>query len=95
MTQLLFNNARIFDGTAADCAEGMFVREADGLIQEVSAQPIRVDDARVIDVAGRTLMPGLIDSHVHAFASNVAVQKIGVFGASLSHRACRAQLTHA
>ena len=30
MTSLLFKNARIFDGTNADCAEGMYLRVADG-----------------------------------------------------------------
>ena len=95
MTQLLFKNARIFDGTSADCAEGMFVRVADGFIQEVSAQPIRVDDARVIDVAGRTLMPGLIDAHIHAFASDVAVQKIEAFGEAYRTAHAVRMLTHA
>jgi imidazolonepropionase-like amidohydrolase len=78
--QLLFTNARIFDGSSADCAEGMSVRVADGLIREVSAQPIAAPDAQVIDVAGRTLMPGLIDAHVHAFASDVVVQRAEALG---------------
>ena len=95
MTQLLFKNARIFDGTSADCAEGMFVRVADGFIQEVSAQPIRADDAQVIDVAGHTLMPGLIDAHVHAFASDVAVQKIESLGEAYRTAHAVRMLTHA
>jgi imidazolonepropionase-like amidohydrolase len=78
--QLLLRNARIFDGKSADCAEGMSVLVADGLIREVSAQPIKAPDARVIDVGGRTLMPGLIDAHVHAFASDVVVQKVEALG---------------
>ncbi len=80
MTPLLFTNARIFDGHSADCADGMNLLVADGLIQEVSAQPIAAPSARVIDVGGRTLMPGLIDTHVHAFASDVAVQRIEALG---------------
>ncbi len=78
--QLLLRNARIFDGTSADCAEGMSVLVADGLIREISAQPIKAPDAQVIDVGGRTLMPGLIDAHVHAFASDVVVQKVEALG---------------
>jgi imidazolonepropionase-like amidohydrolase len=78
--QLLLRNARIFDGKSADCAEGMSVLVADGLIREVSAQPIKAPDARVIDVGRRTLMPGLIDAHVHAFASDVVVQKVEALG---------------
>ncbi len=78
--QLLFTNARVFDGASADCAEGMSVRVADGLIREVSAQPIAAPGAQVIDVGGRTLMPGLIDAHVHAFASDVVVQRVEALG---------------
>jgi imidazolonepropionase-like amidohydrolase len=78
---LLFKNARVFDGANAECAEGMWLRVADGLIQEVAPQPLTApSDTPVIDCAGRTLMPGLIDCHVHAFASDVAVAKIDAMG---------------
>lgn len=80
MSDLLFKNARVFDGTNADCAEGQWLRVADGRIQALSSQPLVAPTARVIDVGGRTLMPGLIDAHVHAFASDVAVQKIDAMG---------------
>jgi imidazolonepropionase-like amidohydrolase len=80
MPQLLFRNARVFDGTHADCAEGMNVLVADGLIRELGTQAIVAPDARVIDVGGRTLMPGLIDGHIHAYASDVAVQRVEALG---------------
>ena len=80
MTALLLKNARIFDGTSADCAEGMYLRVSDGLIREVSAKPIAASDARVVDVGGRTVMPGLIDAHLHAYCSDVAMQKIEAIG---------------
>src|SRR6478672_10928875 len=80
MTPLLFRNARIFDGTNADCPEGMDLLVADELIQEVSARPIAAPHARVIDVAGRTLMPGLIDAHLHAYCSDVSMQKVEAIG---------------
>lgn len=81
MTPILLRNARIFDGHAADCAEGMSVLVADGLIQEISDKPLKPGSARVIDVGGRTLMPGLIDVHVHAYASDVNVHRIEALGA--------------
>ena len=80
MTPLLFKNARIFDGTNAECAEGMYLRVSDGLIQDVSPKPIADKAARVIDVGGRTLMPGLIDAHMHAYCSDVSMQRIEAIG---------------
>jgi imidazolonepropionase-like amidohydrolase len=80
MNPLVFKNARIFDGTNAECAEGLSLRVSEGLIQEVSPQPVTDKDARVIDVAGRTLMPGLIDAHLHAYCSDVSMQKIEAIG---------------
>jgi imidazolonepropionase-like amidohydrolase len=80
LSKLLLTRARIFDGHSADCAEGMNVLVADGVIQQVTSAAVAAGDARVIDVAGRTLMPGLIDCHIHAFASDVAVQKIESLG---------------
>ena len=95
MTQLLLKNARIFDGANEHCAAGMNVLVADGLIQEISDKPIRADNAQSIDVGGRTLMPGLIDAHVHAFASDVAVQKIEAFGESYRTAHAVRMLSHA
>ena len=80
MNPLVFKNARIFDGTNAECAEGLFLRVSEGLIQEVSPHPVTDKGARVIDVAGRTLMPGLIDAHLHAYCSDVSMQKIEAIG---------------
>lgn len=81
MTQLVFRNARVFDGHGADCPGGMSVLVEGGIIREVSAKPIAAKRARVLDVGGRTLMPGLIDAHMHAYASDVNVQRIEDLGA--------------
>ncbi|HUR89800.1 MAG TPA: amidohydrolase family protein [Ramlibacter sp.] len=80
MQPILFTNARIFDGESADCAQGMNVLVADGVIREIASKPIASHDALKLDAGGRTLMPGLIDSHVHAFASDVAVAKVEMLG---------------
>ncbi len=76
MHPLLFRNARVFDGHSDDCAEGVSVLVADGIIQQVSDGDVKASHAQVIDVDGRTLMPGLFDCHVHAFASDIAVRDI-------------------
>jgi imidazolonepropionase-like amidohydrolase len=75
-TQVLFENARIFDGFSADCAEGASVLVEGGTIREVSDRPIRAEGARRIDVAGKTLMPGLIDLHIHAYFSDFNVRVV-------------------
>lgn len=80
MGSVLLTNVRIFDGTNGDCPEGMQLLVESGIIREVSDKPIRVGAAQVIDVGGRTLMPGLIDAHIHAYASDVNVQKIDLAG---------------
>jgi imidazolonepropionase-like amidohydrolase len=82
MHPVIFKNARVFDGINADCAEGMSVLIANGVIQEVSSQPINNAAAQVIDVGGRTLMPGMIDAHIHAFASDVSLQRVEQMGES-------------
>ena len=70
MTATLFANARILDGTADHAVEGHVLVE-NGVIAEVSDKPIAAASARRVDLRGRTLMPGLIDAHVHVIASEV------------------------
>ena len=41
----------------------------DGTIREVVERPVSLPDATVVDIGGRTLMPGLIDCHVHVVAT--------------------------
>jgi imidazolonepropionase-like amidohydrolase len=42
----------------------------DGVIREVGPRPIASSSADVIGLGGRTLMPGLIDCHVHVIAAS-------------------------
>lgn len=63
--QTLITNVHIFDGMNDGRIENASVLVEGNLIQRVSADTIEADGATVIDGGGRTLMPGLIDSHVH------------------------------
>jgi imidazolonepropionase-like amidohydrolase len=75
MSEILLENARVFDGVDM-LGEGLSVLVSGDRITEVSDRPIVAPGARRIDVRGRTLMPGLIDLHVHAYASHVSPAKI-------------------
>ena len=64
--QVLFTNVNVFDGKSDKLAEGMSVLVEGNLIKKIAKGDTEVrDDAKVIDGGGRTLMPGLMDAHVH------------------------------
>jgi len=61
----LFTNVNVFDGANEQLIENANVLVEGNLIKQVSTSTISAPGATVIDGGGRTLMPGLIDSHVH------------------------------
>jgi len=66
VAQILFENGALLDPAAGELRPSASVLvEADRIV-EVSDRPIRAEHAARIDARGRTLMPGLIDAHVHA-----------------------------
>ena len=65
--RVLFTNCSVFDGVAETLAEGRNVLVEDNLISAVGDSSLTAEGAEVIDCAGRTLMPGLIDAHTHLF----------------------------
>jgi imidazolonepropionase-like amidohydrolase len=70
--QVLITNVRIFNGTYAQLSEPSNVLIVDNKIAKISTDPIEATAGQpvtVIDGAGRTLMPGLSDAHVHIFMS--------------------------
>jgi imidazolonepropionase-like amidohydrolase len=83
--QILFTNATLVTGTAdpspeavfggglPEARKGMSVLVEDTLIREVSDRPIKAGGATVLDLKGATLMPGLIDCHVHVLAGTLAL----------------------
>lgn len=66
--QTLFLNATIIDGSDKAPRSGHVLVE-DGVIRDLEAKPGPAEDREIIDLKGRTLMPGLIDCHVHVVAS--------------------------
>jgi len=76
MATTIFANAAVLDGTNRERREGHHVLVENELIKEVSDRPMTAADAQVIDLAGRTLMPGLIDAHVHVIAVDAALARL-------------------
>ena len=63
--QILFTNVNIFDGKSEALSATSNVLVEGNMIKQISAESISAPGATVIEGAGRTLMPGLIDNHVH------------------------------
>ena len=73
MPSYLFHNGRFLDPRRDELLEGMEVLVEGDRIKEVSDRPIQSSGAIRIDIGNRTLMPGLIDAHVHIFLSVVSL----------------------
>lgn len=93
-TRILFTNVNVWDGTSPDVVAADVLVEGN-MIVEVSEDPLVVANGRIIDGGGRTLMPGLIESHVHLNLQHVVGgydtleqrdwQEIGAMAAFTAH----------
>jgi imidazolonepropionase-like amidohydrolase len=74
--RLWIRNARLIDGTGAPARDASLVIENETLVH---AGPLSAADApsgadtRVVDLGGRTVIPGLIEAHIHLSYNNVKV----------------------
>ena len=73
MTSIIFHGGRLLNPRLDTLVDGFEVLVEGGYVREVSDRQIRAEDARRIDLGGRTLMPGLIDAHVHIFLTEVNI----------------------
>lgn len=71
MKSFIFHGGRLLDPRLDTLLDGFEVLVEGGHVREVSDREIRAADAVRIDLGGRTLMPGLIDAHVHIFITEV------------------------
>jgi len=70
---ILFTNVRVFDGASETLSEPTEVLVRGNVIAEIGEIPGGAgEDALVIDGRGRTLMPGLIDNHVHMMFNSLS-----------------------
>lgn len=73
-------DVRLFDGERIQ--EGRTVIVVDGVIEQVGGPNLGADELPIVNGQGRTLLPGLIDSHVHlpAFGTDAALSQNARFG---------------
>jgi imidazolonepropionase-like amidohydrolase len=65
MAVTVLRNASVLDPAEGSLSPGQSVVVEDGRIADVGPGLTAPGDATVLDVAGRTVMPGLIDAHTH------------------------------
>jgi imidazolonepropionase-like amidohydrolase len=76
MSTFIFANCAVLDGTCRERREDHHVLVEGDRIREVSDRPIKSVTAETVDLSGRTLMPGLIDAHVHVLAVDAALARL-------------------
>ena len=83
MNRIAFLNAQVFNSqTGTLQPQGTVIVEGER-IAAVLFGSVQVDDALCIDLAGRTMLPGLIDAHVHVTATLPDFLKLSMTPASL------------
>ncbi|SDB55998.1 metal-dependent hydrolase family protein [Belnapia rosea] len=83
MSSLFLAQARIVDGTAPEPTGPQGVVIEGGRIREVSPGARAPAGATTIDLAGKVLMPGLIDAHVHVVAVEASLARCATLPDSL------------
>jgi imidazolonepropionase-like amidohydrolase len=68
---IIFTGGNVLDAEAGALRSGLDVQVTGNRISAIGASLPRPADAEVIGLAGRTLMPGLIDCHVHIVAETL------------------------
>src|SRR5258708_6955998 len=76
MGRILFRNLSLLDPRWDEPRAGYEVLVDGDSIREVSSRPIKAPGARIVDCGKKTLMPGLIDCHVHIFLSEVFIRSL-------------------
>lgn len=76
MSLIHFKNFEMLDPDFGELQGGYELLVEGAKIKEISSKPIKAGKADVIDCGKRTLMPGLIDSHVHVVLSEVVIRNM-------------------
>src|SRR5262245_2042904 len=73
-SSFIFHGGKFLDPRLDEVREGVEVLVEDGLVRQVDDRPITSASAQRIDLGGRTIMPGLIDAHIHIVLTEVNLQ---------------------
>src|SRR5687767_441921 len=74
MTQVLFRNLQLLEPGHGELRGGYELLIENDRVRECADGPIKSQTAEIVDCGGRTLMPGLIDAHVHVIHSEVNIR---------------------
>lgn len=74
--EILFERIRVFDGHSANLSEPTRVLVRGNRIVAIGPDVEAGPEARIIDGDGNTLMPGLIDAHVHLTFSALSMREL-------------------
>lgn len=83
MTRIAFTRATVFDSLRGELRPNATVVVEGDTILDVLQDATQVDDALRINLSGRTLLPGLIDAHVHVTSTIPDFLKLSMTPASL------------
>jgi imidazolonepropionase-like amidohydrolase len=83
MSSFLFKNAQVVLDGHSQRQPSFNILVKDNCIAAVTRDPIDPRDAMVIDVGGRTLMPGLIDAHAHITGLSLSPKNLAYPAADL------------
>ncbi len=71
MASFVFTGGKFLDPRRDELCEGIEILIEDGFVREVADRPIKAAGAERIGLRGRTVMPGLIDAHIHIVLTEV------------------------
>lgn len=81
-TTRIFQNFALFDGASPQVRPDCWLEVADGCIQRVGGGP-PPQSGELVDLGGRTVIPGLIDAHVHlAYPFTTRLDPVSILAAS-------------
>lgn len=86
MKPVVIKNCRILNTRTLALEAAATVLVEDGVIIRIGADEPAAADAQVVDAKGMTLMPGMIDCHVHVVASSFNLGRVASLPNALADR---------